>query len=158
MDKSKIKEINERIEKGVVEGYKKIEDGVVEGYKKIEKGAVEGFEKVNNGMIEKIGDKAKDTVDEMAEDVKYAYDKVESAVVEKFEDITDSFIEKHLMKEGETLEEAKARIAAEQAERTEKTNSHANVEVKKYNHEEAMKAQKEMIEKSIEASKNAGNR
>lgn len=120
----------------------KIENAVVEGYKNIE-------------------EKAKGTVEDMAEDVKYAYDKVESAVVGKFEDITDSFVEKHLMKEGETLEEAKARIAAEQAERTEKANSHAKIEtphVKPYNHEEAMKAQKEMIEKSIEASKNAGKR
>lgn len=148
----------EKIEKAVVEGYKKIEDGVVEGYKNIENGVVEGFKKVDNGTIEKIGEKAKDTIDDMAEDVKYAYDKVESAVVGKFEDITDSFVEKHLMKEGETLEEAKARLATEQAERTEKTKHAGHVEVKKYNHEEAMKAQKEMIEKSIEASKNAGKR
>lgn len=79
----------------------KIENAVVEGYKKIEDGVVEGYKKIENG------------------------------VVGKFEEISDSFIEKHLMKEGETLEEAKARIAKEQ---------------------------KEMIEKSIEASKNAGKR
>ena len=91
----------------------KIEKAVVEGYKNIEEGVVEGYKKIEDG------------------------------VVEKFEDITDSFIEKHLMKEGETLEEAKERIAKEKP---------------KYNHEEAMKAQKEMIEKSIEASKNAGKR
>lgn len=98
----------------------KIEKAVVEGYKNIEEGVVEGYKKIEDG------------------------------VVEKFEDITDSFIEKHLMKEGETLEEAKERIAKEQPK--------VNVNVPKYNHEEAMKAQKEMIEKSIEASKNAGKR
>ena len=91
----------EKIEKAVVEGYKKIEDGVV------------------------------DTFEDMTEDVKYAYDKIENAVVGKFEEISDSFIEKHLLREGETLEEAKERLAKEQAER---------------------------IEKSIEASKNAGKR
>jgi len=80
------------------------------------------------------------------------FEKIENAVVGKFEGISDSFIEKHLLKEGETLEEAKERLAKEQAERTAKTH----VEVKKYDHEAAMKAQKEMIEKSIEASKNAG--
>lgn len=81
--------------------FEKIENAVVEGYKKIEDGVVDGYKKIEEG------------------------------VVEKFEDITDSFIEKHLMKEGETLEEAKERIAKENAER---------------------------VEKSIEASKNAGKR
>ena len=100
----------------------KIENAVVEGYKKIEDGVVGSYKKIEDG------------------------------VVGKFEDITEDFIEKHLMKEGETLEEAKERIAKENAERT------PNVNVKPYNHEEAMKAQKEMIQKSIEASKNAGKR
>ena len=42
----------EKIESGVVEGYKKIEDGVVTGYKKIENGAVEGFGKVVDKCVE----------------------------------------------------------------------------------------------------------
>jgi len=79
----------------------KIENAVVEGYKNIEEGVVEGYKKIEKGAVE------------------------------GFEKITDGFVEKHLMKDGETLEEAKARIAKEQ---------------------------KEMIEKSIEASKNAGKR
>ena len=133
------------IEEGVVEGYKNIENGVVEGFEKLTEGAVEGFKKVDNGNVEKIADK-----------VTGAYQKIEDAVVGGFEKMTDGFVEKHLMKEGETLEEAKARIAKEQEERTAKVNSH--IEVKAYNHKEAMKAQKEMIEKSIEASKNAGKR
>ncbi|MBR2045585.1 MAG: hypothetical protein IJ958_05560, partial [Agathobacter sp.] len=97
-----------------------------------------------------MGEKAKDTIEDMAEDVKYAYDKIENAVVGKFEEISDSFIEKHLLKDGETLEEAKERLAKEHADRM------ANIP--KYDHEAAMKAQKERIEKSIEASKNAGKR
>ena len=52
----------EKVESGVVEGYKKIEGGVVGAYKKIE----------------------------------------------------DGFVEKYLVKEGETAEEAKARIKKEQ--------------------------------------------
>ena len=79
----------------------KIEKTVVDGYKKIEETAV-------------------NTVEDMAEDVKYAYDIIEGAVVGKFEEISDSFIEKHLVREGETLEEAKARLQKEQAERMEK--------------------------------------
>ena len=63
----------QKIEDGVVEGYKKIEDGVVGGYKKIENGAVESFQKVS-----------------------------------------DKFVDKFFTKEGETVEEAKARMAKEQ--------------------------------------------
>ena len=40
----------EKIESGVVEGYKKIEDGVVTGYKKIEGGVVEGFTGITDKM------------------------------------------------------------------------------------------------------------
>ncbi len=58
----------------------KIEKAVVEGYKNIEEGVVEGYKKIEDG------------------------------VVEGFEKMTDGFVEKHLMKEGETLEEAKERI------------------------------------------------
>lgn len=111
----------------------KIEKAVVEGYKNIEEGVVEG------------------------------YKKIEDSVVGSFNKMSDGFVEKHLLKEGETVEEAKERIAKENAERAEKAKSHtsvnhANVNVKPYNHEEAMKAQKEMIEKSIESAKNAGKR
>ena len=136
----------------------KIEKAVVEGYKKIENGAVEGFKKVNNGMVEKIGESAEGKVEKMAETVTGAYKKIEDTVVGGFNKMADGFVEKHLMKEGETVEEARERIAKEQAERAEKANGHVKVEISKYNHEEAMKAQKEMIEKSIEASKNAGKR
>ena len=105
----------------------KIEKAVEEGYKKIEDGVVGGYKKIEDG------------------------------VVDGFNKIADGFVEKHLMKEGETVEEARERIEKEQAERAEK-NGHVNVEIPKYNHEEAMKVQREMIEKSIEASKNAGKR
>ena len=58
-------------------------------------------------------------------------EKIEKAVVEGFEKLNNGHIE------------AKERIAKEQPQ------------VKKYDHEAAMAAQKERIEKSIEASKNA---
>lgn len=73
MAKSKLVEVNKKIEKGVVEGYKKMEEGVVGGYKKIEEGAVSGFNK-----------------------------------------IADKFVDNFLTKEGETVEDAKARLSAEQ--------------------------------------------
>ena len=127
----------EKIENAVVEGYKNIENGVVEGYKNIENGVVEGFKKVDNGRIEKMG-----------EAVTGAYQKIEDAVVGGFEKMSDSFVEKHLMKEGETLEEAKARIAEEQKAREVKT---PDVKVNIPNSEE-------IVKKNLEASLNAGKR
>ena len=108
-------------------------------------------------MVEKIGKSAEGKVEKMADAVTGAYKKIEDSVVGGFNKMADGFVEKHLMKEGETVEEARERIEKEQAERAEK-NGHVNVEIPKYNHEEAMKVQREMIEKSIEASKNAGKR
>ena len=54
----------EKIEKGVVDGYKKIETGVVDGYKKIEKGAVEGFNKVSDGAIKTLFSKDAESVED----------------------------------------------------------------------------------------------
>lgn len=112
----------------------KIENAVVEGYKSIENAVVEGYKKIEDGVVD-------------------GYKKIETGVVEGFKKVDNGRIEK-------MGEKAKERIAKEQAERTETASNHANVnvEVPKYDHEEAMKAQQEMIEKSIEASKNAGKR
>lgn len=68
----------------VKSGYQKIEDGVVSGYKSIENGVVSGYTAIENG------------------------------VVGGFIRISDAFVKKFLMHEGETLEEAKARIAREE--------------------------------------------
>ena len=38
----------QKIEEGVVTGYKQIEEGVVTGYKKIESGVVEGYKKIED--------------------------------------------------------------------------------------------------------------
>ena len=78
----------------------KIAESVVEGYKKIENGVVEGYKKIEDG------------------------------VVGGFEKMADGFVEKHLMKEGENVEEAKARIAKEQEKREEQAKDRVQVEVK----------------------------
>lgn len=54
MAKSKLAEMNKKIEEGVVSGYKKIEEGVVSGYKKIENGAVEGFGKITDKFVDQF--------------------------------------------------------------------------------------------------------
>lgn len=78
---AKLADVNEKIADVVVNGYKKIENGVVEGYKKIEKGAVEGYKKIENGAVDGFGK------------------------------VTDKCVEKMFAKEGETVEEAKKRLA-----------------------------------------------
>ena len=63
---------------------------MVGGYRKIEEGVVGGYKKIENGAVN------------------------------GFTKISDSFVDQFLTKDGETVEEAKARLAAEQKEREEK--------------------------------------
>jgi len=67
MAKSKLVEVNKKIEKHVVGGYKKIEDGVVSSYKKIEEGAVGGFQKVADKFVDNFLTKERETVEEAKE-------------------------------------------------------------------------------------------
>ena len=90
------------------EANEKIMDGITEGYEKIEEGVVTG------------------------------YQKIESGVVGGFNKMTDTFVGKFLTREGETVEDARARIAEDQKAR------------------EA--AQKARIEDSLAASRKAGKR
>lgn len=67
----------------------KIAENVVGGYKKIENGVVGGYKKIEDG------------------------------VVGGFHKISDKFVDHFLTQEGETVEEAKERLAAEQKVRDE---------------------------------------
>ena len=58
----------------------KIAEGVVGGYKKLENGVVDGYKKIENGVVEGFGK------------------------------VTDKCVEVLFAKEGETVEEAKARL------------------------------------------------
>ena len=87
MAKSKLVKTNQKIAKEVIGGYKKIETGVVDGYKKIETGAVGG------------------------------YKKIETAAVGGFNKIADKFVDNYLTKEGESVEEARARLTEEENNR-----------------------------------------
>lgn len=53
----------------------------------------------------------------IAESVVSGYHKIEEGVVSGFTRITDKFVDKFLTKEGESVEDAKRRLAAEQAKR-----------------------------------------
>ena len=78
----------------LVKANEKIAQGVVGGYKKIEEGVVGGYKKIEDGAVG------------------------------GFNKITDKFVDNFLTKEGETVEEAKARLAAEQKERGEKNKTY----------------------------------
>ncbi len=71
----------------LVEVNEKIAENVVGGYKKIEEGVVGGYKKIEDG------------------------------VVGGFNKIADKFVDSFLTKEGESVEEARERLAAEQKAR-----------------------------------------
>ena len=136
---SKFAEANEKIAQKVVEGYKKIEEGVVTGYKKIEGGVVEGF----TGMVDKMSGVMLD------EEGNLKTGKIGEAVAGAYKKVEGAFVSTFMAKEGETAEEAKARVTAGTEARQAKIKADRKVR-------EA--AQKEMIEKNLEASRNAGKR
>ena len=74
----------------LVEANEKIAEGVVGGYKKIEEGVVSGYKKIEEGAVG------------------------------GFNKIADKFVDNFLTRDGESVEEAKERLAAEQKEREEK--------------------------------------
>jgi len=65
----------------VTTGYKRIEKGVVDGYKKIENGVLDGYKKIENGVVEGFGK------------------------------VVDKCVETLFAREGESVEDAKARLS-----------------------------------------------
>ena len=101
---NKIADINEKIEKTVVETYQKIEDKFTKSFLnedgslktgKIGNGVAEGCKKIEDGVVE-------------------GYKKIENGVVSGFEKVSDRFIDVLFTKEGETVEEARKRLRGEE--------------------------------------------
>ena len=89
--------------------------------------------------------------EKIAQVVVEGYKKIEDGVVEGYKKVESGFVEKHLVKEGETGEEAKARIKKEQEERDAQEKARAHVEVN-------IPDSGEIVKKNLEAAKNAGKR
>ena len=89
-------EIGEAVMETAAHGYGAIEEGTVKGYKAIEKGVVGGYKMIENGVVG-------------------AYKKVE-----------DAFVGKFLTHDGETVEDAKKRLAVEQAARERASRNTGN--------------------------------
>ena len=79
-----------------VKANEKIAEGVVGGYKKIENGVVGGYKKIEDSVVG-------------------AYKKVE-----------DAFVDKFLTHEGESVEDAKTRLAAEHTTREQASKNTGN--------------------------------
>ena len=93
MAMEKAGEMTQEIAQEVADGTKKV-------YKAIEKGTVTGYKAIENGVVS-------------------GYKAIENGVVGGFNKITDKFVGAFLTKEGETVEQAKERLAAEQKAREE---------------------------------------
>ena len=127
----------DKIAEGVTEGYQKIEDGVVSGYKKIEDGVVEGFGRITDTCSSAM----------LNEDGTLKTGKIGEAVVGAYKKVESAFVNTFMAKEGESVEDAKARMAAEQKTREEQI---------KADMEKRAADQQAMIDASLEASRNAG--
>lgn len=78
-----------------VKANEKIAEGVVSGYKKIEEGVVGGYKKIEDGAVN------------------------------GFNRMADKFVDNFLTRDGESVEEARVRLAAEQKAREEERAEHA---------------------------------
>lgn len=126
----------DKIAESVTEGYRKVEDGVVGGYKKMEAGIVEGFGKLTG--------KASDAM--LNEDGSLKTGRVGEYVVCGYQKIENAFVNTFIAREGESVEDAKARLAEEQKARDAQM---------KADREKRAADQKAVIEASLEASRNA---
>lgn len=82
----------EKAEDSITNGCKKLEEDVSEGYKKVEKGVTGGYKKIEDSVVS-------------------GYKKIEEGAVSGFNRVSDKFVEKLFTREGETVEEAKKRLA-----------------------------------------------
>lgn len=88
-----------------------------------------------------------DQMDKIGESVTGGYQKIEDSVVGGYKKIENAFVNTFMAKEGESVEDAKARMAAAQQAREEKWKADA---------EKRAADQQAMIEASLEVSRNAG--
>lgn len=72
--------------------------------------------KMEENKLQRVADTAKNGYQKIEDGVVKGYKAIENGVVEGFTRISDAFVKKYLMRDGETLEDTKARIAREEEE------------------------------------------
>lgn len=73
MAKSKLVQVNKKIEEAVVGGYRKIEQTVVGGYQSIENTVVGGYQKIEDGFVDRYLTRDGETVEEAKQRLKAAH-------------------------------------------------------------------------------------
>ena len=73
MAKSKLVQVNKKIEEDVVGGYRKIEQTVVGGYQSIENTVVGGYQKIEDGFVDRYLTRDGETVEEAKQRLKAAH-------------------------------------------------------------------------------------
>ena len=85
---------------------------------------VEGEDTGVGEVVHMVGEEIVEDYKKLEEGVVGSYKKVEDGVVGGFNKIADGFVDKFLKKEGESVEEARERLAKEQEKRLEKSKSY----------------------------------
>lgn len=70
--------------------------------------------KMEENKMQRVADTVKNGYQKIEDGVVKGYKAIENGVVEGFTRISDAFVKKYLMRDGETLEDTKARIAREE--------------------------------------------
>ena len=97
----------------------------------------------------KMAEKFADKLQKIEDGVVGTYKKIENGVTDAYQKVEDKFIDTFVAKEGETVAAAKERMLKNQETLDAKMKAEA---------EKRTQTQKEMIEKSIQAGKNAGKK
>ena len=105
-------EVAGAVAKGSVSAYQKIENGVVTGYKKIETGVVSGYKKIENGVVN-------------------GYLKIQDGIVDGFGKLISKCVEVMFAREGETVEQAKARLSRKAPEVSEEAQAAEEAQTQK---------------------------
>lgn len=101
---AKITDVSEKIAKSITENHQKIEDKFTHTFLeedgslktgKIGEAVIEGYKKIEDGVVS-------------------GYKRIEESVVGGFNKVSDKFVEKLFAKEGESVEDAKARLSGQE--------------------------------------------
>lgn len=133
------------MDKETTEGFAKVTEAATEA---VETGATKAYEAVEGSVIK--------TYNAIEKGVVGAYQAVENAVVGTFNRMTDAIVGKVLTREGETVEEAKARMAREQADREEA--NHQRMAQHTAVAEASLEKSRQLAEDSLAAARKAGKR
>lgn len=137
------------MDKETTEGFINVTEAAAEV---VEKGAAKTYQAVENGVTK--------TYSAIEKGVVGAYQAVENAVVGAFEKVSDAFVGKVLCREGESVEEAKERMAGEQAQREEDNRRRMGQHTAQGSSvaQQSLENSRRIAQESLQASQNAAKK